>query len=125
MCKHGTLGKVELCKIDLNGLTEEQHRGRAKKLGIKVNEEVVDLCIATLVQVLNAYGIQTVASCCGHGKVKTASIRIHPKHVKLSIMKDTFTVWLEFPYPGKKESKQRGDVPIFNEEGHSNEEVRE
>ena len=100
MCRYGTLGKVELCEIDLKGLTEKQHKGRARKLGIKENEEVVDLCIAPLIQVLNAYGIQTIVSCCGHGKAKIASIRIHPKHIKLSIMKDTFTAWLEFPYRG-------------------------
>lgn len=104
MCKYGTLGKVELCEIDLRGLTEEQHEGRAKKLEMKVNEEVVDLCIAPLIQVLNAYGIQTIASCCGHGKIKVASIRIHPRHIKfkLSVLKDTFTAWLEFPYRGDK-----------------------
>ena len=28
----------------------------------------VDMCIASLVRALNSYGVQTVASCCGHGK---------------------------------------------------------
>ena len=107
MCKHGTLGKVELCAIDLRGLTKEQHKGRAKKMGMKVNEEVVDLCVAPLVQVLNAYGIQTVASCCGHEKVRNASIRIHPRHIKLLVMKDTFTVWLDFPYQGGQNGRPK------------------
>ena len=102
MCKWGTHTKVKLCKIDLKGLTKNQHKGRAKILDMKENEELIDSCIAPLVQMLNDYGIETIASCCGHGKVKISNIRIHPKNIKLSIMKDTFTVWLEFPY--KEES---------------------
>lgn len=28
----------------------------------------IDFCIASLVKALNAGGVQTIASCCGHGK---------------------------------------------------------
>lgn len=53
MCKHGTLKKVETRK-SINGK-------------ILVETRSVDSCIAPLIQALNAVGIETVASCCGHG----------------------------------------------------------
>ena len=55
MCKWGTSLDVTLCKP-----TPVQ-----KRLVIKV-----DACIAPLIQMLNDYGIETVASCCGHGKTE-------------------------------------------------------
>jgi hypothetical protein len=45
MCKHGMVAEVNLG-------------------GVVVG---VDACIALLVQAINAAGIKTVASCCGHG----------------------------------------------------------
>jgi len=109
MCKWGTDTKVKLCEIDLNGLTREQHKERTKILGLKEDEELIDSCIAPLVQVLNDYGIETVASCCGHGKVKVSNIRIHPKNIKLSVMKNTFTAWLEFPYRGVMREEEKDE----------------
>lgn len=36
---------------------------------IKGRVQYIDLCIAPYVAALNAAGIETVASCCGHGKI--------------------------------------------------------
>jgi hypothetical protein len=41
--------------------------GNTRVLTIKGKSVDVDACIADLVQVLNNAGIETVASCCGHG----------------------------------------------------------
>ena len=67
MCKWGTHSKVELCEIDLKGLNKEQNRKRAKMLGLTENGELIDLCIAPLVQALQKGGIDMNTSCCGHG----------------------------------------------------------
>ena len=55
-------------EISLQGYPIEQHRKRAKKLGLKDDEEFIDSCIAPLVQTLNNGGIKTTSSCCGHEK---------------------------------------------------------
>ena len=55
MCKWGTNTDVDICKP-----TPVQ-----KRTSVKVDE-----CIAPLVQMLNDYGVETTASCCGHGKAK-------------------------------------------------------
>lgn len=34
----------------------------------RIAEKMIDRCIAPIVKALNAGGIQTIASCCGHGK---------------------------------------------------------
>lgn len=68
MCKWGTHEKVKLMEINLQGYTLERHKKRAKKLGLEDDEEFIDSCIASLVQVLNDGGIKTTSSCCGHGK---------------------------------------------------------
>ena len=83
MCKWGTRAKVELCEIDLSGLTREQHKLRAKKLGLSEKGQLIDSCIAPLVQMLNDYKIKTISSCCGHGKGEYSVIEIHPKYFKL------------------------------------------
>lgn len=82
MCKWGTYAKVELFEIDLSGLTKEQNKIRAKKLGLSEKGELIDSCIAPLVQMLNDYKIKTVSSCCGHGKLDHSVIWLHPKHFK-------------------------------------------
>jgi len=41
----------------------------------------VDKCIAPLIQMLNDYGIETVACCCGHGGTK-GSIVISKEAIK-------------------------------------------
>ncbi len=51
MCKWGTDKEVTLCK-------PKEHSNRTT---IKV-----DSCIASIIQALNDFGIETVASCCGH-----------------------------------------------------------
>lgn len=83
MCKWGTYAKVELCEIDLAGLTEEQHKRRAKELGLSEKGQLIDSCIAPLVQMLNDYGIKTVSSCCGHGKLNYSVIWFHADHLKI------------------------------------------
>ena len=92
MCEWGNTEQVRLCKPK----------------DISKREEVpVDACLAPLVQMLNDYGIETIACCCGHGAVSVSSIRIHPKNIKLSLLGDTFSAWLEFPYKMKKEMEKR------------------
>ena len=83
MCKWGTDKKVKV---------------------IRGNKKVkIDKCLAPLVKMLNKYGIETIACCCGHGKSQTSGIRINPKHIELAQMEDVLTVHLEFPYPGGKD----------------------
>lgn len=86
MCKWGTYTKVELCEIDLKGLTEEQNKMRAKKLGLSERGEFVDSCIAPLVQILNDYKIRTRSSCCGHGKLDYSVIWLYPEYFKISAL---------------------------------------
>ena len=102
MCKWGTHTKVELCKINLKGLNKKQHKGRAKILGLSEKGELIDSCIAPLVQMLNDYGIETIASCCGHGKVAKSGIRISSKNILLSQLGDDLSVGLQFPYKEEK-----------------------
>ena len=102
MCKWGTHVKVKLMEIDLKGLTVEQNKGRAEKLGMEENEELVDSCIAPLVQMLNDYGIKTISCCCGHGKVSHSYIRISSQNIELLSMGEDLTVHLKFPYLGRK-----------------------
>jgi len=64
----------------------------------------VDSCIASLIQILNDYGIETLASCCGHGKVSHAHIRLASENVLLTRFGDSYSVHLRFPYPIKEES---------------------
>ena len=52
MCVWGTTKNVTLCVPRPSGRTEIP----------------VDACIADLVQAINDAGIETVTSCCGHGK---------------------------------------------------------
>jgi hypothetical protein len=54
MCKWGTYKEVKL----LNGSIKH-----------------IDFCIADLIQIMNNNGIETINSCCGHGKIP-ASILI-------------------------------------------------
>ena len=58
----------------------------------------VDACIAPLVQMLNDYGIETIACCCGHGKTVKSSIRISSNNILLTKLGDNFSVHLQFPY---------------------------
>ena len=51
MCKWGTDTEVILCVPRKNGMETVK----------------VDSCIAKIIQALNNFDIQTVASCCGHG----------------------------------------------------------
>ena len=66
------------------------------RTGIKV-----DACLAQLIEILNRYGIETMASCCGHGKTTHSYIRIHPKNITIQKFNDEFSVGLQFPYKGE------------------------
>ena len=68
MCKWGTRKKVKLMKIDFGRFNNEQYKIYLKKMGLREGEELIDSCIAPLVQALNDGRIKTTASCCGHGK---------------------------------------------------------
>ncbi len=87
MCKHRTTTEVIL-------LDEKLFAGR--------REITVDACLGRLVQVLNDYGIETIASCCGHGATAKSTIRISSKNVRLISLVDDFSIHLEFPYRGEK-----------------------
>ena len=78
MCKWGTDRNVNLCV----------------PTPIKV-----DACIAPLVQMLNDYGVQTIASCCGHGKTEESRILLSAKSLKLLPLDDgSFRAHLVFPF---------------------------
>jgi len=49
----------------------------------------IDSCIAPLVQILNDYGIQTISSCCGHGRSRNIAVWLHPANIKLDSYKYT------------------------------------
>jgi len=83
MCKWGTDKDVFLMKV-------KPFSGR--------REIKVDACIAPLVQMLNDYGIETVACCCGHGKTGNSSIRICSKNILLTQLGDDLSVSIRFPY---------------------------
>jgi len=83
MCKWGTDKDVLLMKQKL-------FSGRI--------ETKVDACIAPLVQMLNNYGIETIACCCGHGKTTRSHIRISSKNIRLDQLADDLSVGLQFPY---------------------------
>ena len=88
MCQWGTDTLVDLCEP-----TPVQGRTTIK----------VDSCIAPLVQMLNDYGIKTIASCCGHGKVKESSIIIDSGHISLRPLDDgSYRAHLTMPYTGEE-----------------------
>ena len=96
MCNWGTDEWVGLCAA-----TPVQGRTRIK----------VDACIAPLVQMLNDYGIETIASCCGHGQVKESSIIVDAKNISLRPLDDgSYRAHLVFLYKAPKEAKLR-DTP--------------
>lgn len=82
MCEYGTDKEVILCKPRENGMKTVK----------------VDSCIAPLIQILNDYGIETVSSCCGHGKTDHSYIRIHPKNIMIQKFNEEFSVGLQLPY---------------------------
>ena len=88
MCKWGSNTEVKLCIPRENGMMTAK----------------VDTCLAPLVQMLNDYGIQTIACCCGHGKTEKSSIRIHPKNILLIPMDGSLTIHLNFPYKTKEKT---------------------
>lgn len=83
MCKWGTNKDVTLIKA-------KPFSGRKR---IKV-----DACIAPLIQMLNDYGIETIACCCGHGKTAKSSIRISSNNILLTQLGEDFSVHLQLPY---------------------------
>lgn len=87
MCKWGTDKEVILMRSKIIS-------GRKK---IKV-----DACIAPLIQMLNDYGIETIACCCGHGKTAKSHIRISSQNIVLTQLGDDLSVHLQFPYRGDK-----------------------
>lgn len=58
----------------------------------------VDTCLAPLVYLLNQFGIETITSCCGHGKVAKSSIRISAQNIKFYKVDEDYSIHLEFPY---------------------------
>ena len=88
MCKWETNTEVTLCTP-----TAVQRRMVVK----------IDACIAPLVQLLNDFGIETIASCCGHGKTAESSIIISARSLKLLQREDgSFRAHLVFPYKENK-----------------------
>lgn len=84
MCKWGITTEVRLCKP-----TVVQRRTAIK----------IDACIAPLVQTLNDCGIETTASCCGHGKTEESGIVLSAQSLKIVPREDgSFRVHLVFPY---------------------------
>ena len=90
MCEWGQTEQVRLCK--------------PKEIS-KREEMPVDACLAPLVQMLNDYGIETIACCCGHGKTTYSRIRIHPKNIEFIRMDDVLTTHLMFPYEKRGEKR--------------------
>lgn len=83
MCEWGTDKQIKLNK--------------PKSVSGKI-EISVDTCLAPLVQMLNDYGIETLACCCGHGKTAKSHIRISSQNVELLALGEDLTVHLKFPY---------------------------
>lgn len=58
MCRHG-----DDVLVRVNIPAELSHTGAARW-----DVKAIDCCVAPIVEALNAHGILTTASCCGHGK---------------------------------------------------------
>jgi hypothetical protein len=46
----------------------------------------IDLCIADVVAALNAANLTTIASCCGHGKIKGSIVLEDGRELTLDVM---------------------------------------
>jgi len=68
----------------------------------------VDACLAPLIQMLNDYGIETMACCCGHGRTGHSHIRISSQNIILTQFGNDFSVHLRFPYKAKNKSSEDG-----------------
>jgi len=62
----------------------------------------VDRCLAPLIEMLNLYGIKTIACCCGHGRSPNSSIRISAHNLDIIALGEDLTIHLKFPYSGLK-----------------------
>jgi len=95
MCKYGDFEEVIIAP------QEHFLRGGISETGA-AHTVKVDRCLAPLVEMLNIYGIETVACCCGHGKSSHSYIKISSQNVKIVSMGVDLSIHLKLPYPGKK-----------------------
>ena len=82
--------------------------GKDKKVKVIHTNKIVkvDKCLAQLIKILNQYGIETLACCCGHGKTSHSSIRINSKNIELLPLGEDLAVHLKFPYKEKEENNE-------------------
>jgi len=93
MCKYGDFEEIIIAS--------QKHKG-IPITGAHAHRVNVDRCIAPLVEMLNIYGIQTIACCCGHGKTAHSRIKISAHNLELIPLGEDLTVHLKFPYPGSR-----------------------
>lgn len=98
MCKWGTNKEVKLYEPQATFFPKGIPKLSEKR------QVQVDACIASLIQMLNDYGVKTLASCCGHGKTSFSYIRISAQNIDLIPMGDEITIHLKFRY--KNEEKK-------------------
>ena len=97
MCKHGDFEEIII--------PPQKHyfpTGIPEITGAHSHRVSVDRCLAPLVEMLNIYGIKTLACCCGHGKSARSGIRISAQNIEILPLEEELTLHLTFPYPGKK-----------------------
>lgn len=97
MCQHGDFEEITIAP--------QKHyfpKGIPGIEGAHSHRINVDRCLAPLIEMLNIYGIKTIASCCGHGKTANSGIRISAHNIDIIPLGEDLTIHLKFPYPGKK-----------------------
>lgn len=86
MCEHGDLVKMELL------ISPPNRHGRSYQKPVGV-----DRCIASLVRVLNDGGVETISSCCGHGKMHGSIILADGRWLVVMSDKDAMVHFDKFP----------------------------
>ena len=102
MCKHGDFEEIIIAPKMNNSPVGVPELEKSHSAGAHSHRVSVDRCLAPLIEMLNIYGIKTLACCCGHGKSAKSGIRISARNIEFHPLEEDVTVHLTFPYPGKK-----------------------
>ena len=101
MCKHGDFEEITINPQN-NVSKGNPEIARSHSPGAHSHRINVDRCLAPLIEMLNIYGIKTLACCCGHGKTAKSGIRISAQNIEILPLEEELTLHITFPYPGKK-----------------------
>jgi hypothetical protein len=93
MCKGSNFG--DAVEVEVFVPADQNHIKMERKAIKKI-----DKCLAPLVIILNAYGIKTISSCCGHGRRKESYIGLSAENVHLEEIAGSglASISLKIPY---------------------------